>query len=60
MPRLIRLVCALLAAACVLPAQEAPQPRIVPGPQPDQSILLPNSLLFTNPITIGKPKSDEG
>ena len=25
-----------------------------------QTILLPNSLLFTNPITIGKPKSDEG
>ena len=25
-----------------------------------QKILLPNSLLFTNPITIGKPKSDEG
>ena len=24
-----------------------------------QTILLPNSLLFTNPITIGKPKSDE-
>jgi len=25
-----------------------------------QTILLPNSLLFTNPITIGKPKSEEG
>jgi DNA-binding beta-propeller fold protein YncE len=47
MPRLIRLVCALLAAACVLPAQEAPQPRIVPGPQPDQSILLPNGWTIT-------------
>ena len=22
--------------------------------------ILPNSLLFTNPITIGKPKSNEG
>ena len=24
-----------------------------------QTILLPNSLLFTNPITIGKPTDDE-
>ena len=34
--------------ACALPAQdEAPQPRIVPGLQPDQSILLPNGWTIT-------------
>ena len=47
MPRLIRLVCALLVVTCFAPAQEAPQPRIVPGLQPDQSILLPNGWTIT-------------
>lgn len=47
MHRLISTVLALLAVACILPAQEESQSRVIPGLQPDQSILLPNGWTIT-------------